>query len=380
LILKPTLELSMIVRDGAAWLERCLASVAPVVDRMLIGDTGSTDETVAIARRFGAEVVELTWPDDFAAARNELLARARCDWVLVLDADEMLDLAEARALLPALLEARDVHAYSLERWDYVAKAHDERALHRALPNPGGLSEARGYPAYVPSFHTRLFRRDPRILFAGCVHEQVTDALERWKLTREHGWLRIHHFGPVETPAAALEAKVLDYHRLGLRKAEQEPGCFEAVFELGVVELSQLHRPEQALVMFEKAAGIEPRNGRVALMAALCLLGLARALEARSYLDRARALGERGALFYDTLGDCHLQLGEYGLGLAAYQWIKPVATPTPILEAKMGIARMHLGETERGMVLLERARQRDPDSAGIAALMKLGERFEMAPLG
>lgn len=93
----------MIVRNESSSLARCLASAAPLVDRILIGDTGSVDGASALARDFGAQVVFLPWADDFAAARNHLLDRGTCDWILVLDADEMLDLEPWRAALPSLL-------------------------------------------------------------------------------------------------------------------------------------------------------------------------------------------------------------------------------------------------------------------------------------
>src|SRR5579872_6940376 len=95
----PTLELQMIVKNGvAAGLARCLSSVAPFVDRIVIGDTGSTDATADVARQFGAELLTLPWEDDFARARNRLLDQSRCDWILILDADESLDPAGARTL------------------------------------------------------------------------------------------------------------------------------------------------------------------------------------------------------------------------------------------------------------------------------------------
>ncbi|MCX5949758.1 MAG: glycosyltransferase, partial [Cyanobacteria bacterium] len=65
------LSLSMIVRDEAARLERCLASVAGFVDEIIVVDTGSQDDTIAIARAWGATVHQRPWPGDFAAARNQ---------------------------------------------------------------------------------------------------------------------------------------------------------------------------------------------------------------------------------------------------------------------------------------------------------------------
>lgn len=82
--------LVMIVRNEARCLGRCLASVRPWVDEMIVLDTGSTDDTVAIAQAQGARVHHFTWCDDFAAARNAALAHSTTDWHIVLDADEWL--------------------------------------------------------------------------------------------------------------------------------------------------------------------------------------------------------------------------------------------------------------------------------------------------
>lgn len=81
---------TLIVRNEARCIARCLDSVAPFVDRMVVLDTGSTDRTVAIAKAAGAEVHHLPWPDDFAEARNQVLACADADWNLMLDADEWI--------------------------------------------------------------------------------------------------------------------------------------------------------------------------------------------------------------------------------------------------------------------------------------------------
>lgn len=64
--------------------------VRPWVDRIVVLDTGSSDETVSLAGDCGAEVHHLAWPDDFAAARNHALDLAAADWNLILDADEWL--------------------------------------------------------------------------------------------------------------------------------------------------------------------------------------------------------------------------------------------------------------------------------------------------
>lgn len=85
---RPLLTLAMIVRDEAATIERVITSARGLVDDIVVYDTGSTDDTVSIARRLGARVVEGTWRDDFAWARNQALDLVQSDWALVLDSDE----------------------------------------------------------------------------------------------------------------------------------------------------------------------------------------------------------------------------------------------------------------------------------------------------
>ena len=87
----PAVALVAIVKDEARALGRLLDSVRGVVDEMIIVDTGSTDDTVAIARAAGAKVSYFEWRDDFAAARNFALSQTQAPWRLVLDADEWLD-------------------------------------------------------------------------------------------------------------------------------------------------------------------------------------------------------------------------------------------------------------------------------------------------
>ncbi len=91
------ISLCMIVKDEEEMLPRCLAAVAEHVDELVIVDTGSTDRTVEIAESFGADVVEFPWNGSFADARNVSLDRATGDWILWLDADEVLDDGPGRA-------------------------------------------------------------------------------------------------------------------------------------------------------------------------------------------------------------------------------------------------------------------------------------------
>jgi glycosyltransferase involved in cell wall biosynthesis len=115
------LSLAMIVKNEAATLDHCLTSVQDLVDEIVVVDTGSHDNTKDIARRHGARVFDLPWPDSFAAARNESIRHATGQWLLWLDADEYLDEAN-RAKLRALLSglADDKTAYVMDQRSHAA--------------------------------------------------------------------------------------------------------------------------------------------------------------------------------------------------------------------------------------------------------------------
>ena len=145
----PKLTVCMIVRDEEKALPRCLKSVQSVADEIIVVDTGSVDDTVSIAREYGAEVFRFEWCNDFAAARNESLKHATGDWVLQIDADEELVFDSILRLRQRILES-NVICYSIK--------------------------CDNGPTYTgPRFgwFDRLFRRHPGVIYHGPYHETVS---------------------------------------------------------------------------------------------------------------------------------------------------------------------------------------------------------------
>ncbi len=87
------LSIGMIVKNEEKYLDRCLAAIKPILDNieseLIIADTGSTDNTVEIAKKYTDNVFHFEWIKDFAAARNSTLDRAKGEWYMYLDADEV---------------------------------------------------------------------------------------------------------------------------------------------------------------------------------------------------------------------------------------------------------------------------------------------------
>ena len=99
----------VITLNEADRIGRCIASMREVCDEIIVLDSGSTDDTVAIARSLGARVEHRDW-DGFARQKNAAIERARHPWVLLLDADEWLEPAaqgEIRNLFAGNIESAD---------------------------------------------------------------------------------------------------------------------------------------------------------------------------------------------------------------------------------------------------------------------------------
>ncbi len=89
------LTIGMIVKNEEKWLDKCLSAIRPILDNvdseLLITDTGSSDRTVEIAKKYTDKVLHFDWINDFAAARNFGLKKAKGEWFMMLDADDIFE-------------------------------------------------------------------------------------------------------------------------------------------------------------------------------------------------------------------------------------------------------------------------------------------------
>lgn len=145
----------LITLNEAGNLPRALAGVRWAQDIVVL-DSGSTDDTAAIARQAGARVFQESWKG-FGAQKNSAIARATCDWVLSLDADEEVSPELAAEIQQLLAGNPAFSAYRIPRLNHF--------LGRPLRHGG----------YWPDPKLRLFRRGAAHFEDRSVHESMQSA-------------------------------------------------------------------------------------------------------------------------------------------------------------------------------------------------------------
>ena len=148
-----SLTVCLIVKNEGHCLGDCLNSIKEWAEQIVVVDTGSTDNTVEVARQYGVQIEYFEWQDDFAAARNYGLQFAVGDWVLVLDADERIEEGNLERL-PDLV-AKDYEGY----WFTVKSSV-------------GTGEIE-----VNDYVVRLFRNGRGYKFSGAIHEQIAGSIQ-----------------------------------------------------------------------------------------------------------------------------------------------------------------------------------------------------------
>lgn len=278
------LSVCMVVRDEEQDLPRCLESVRGLADEIVIVDTGSQDQTVTIAKRFGAIVHESPWHNDFAAARNRSLELASGDWILVLDADEEL-LPDGRQLLPQLLDDAGTEGYFLTIQNLLGTEID--------------------PQYQCDPVFRLFRRRPGYRFVGAVHEQILSVIQVVSpgAVVGHCPLQIRHYGYLDQYVQA-KGKRQRNRRLLEASLAARPDDPYLLFQLGMEQMraSQDRRAAEAFRGAFAGAPLEaPWRPALVKWYGNALIQLAR-------LPAALALLAQGIKEYPDFTDLHYLCG------------------------------------------------------------------------
>lgn len=125
----PSLSVCMIVKNEASFLPYTLPSLAEGADELIVVDTGSTDNSVEIAKQHQAIVSHFEWINDFSAAKNTAIRQASSDWILMMDADEYISV-DALKTLKTLIKPNCL-IYQLDK--YECKKHETEPTDISFP-------------------------------------------------------------------------------------------------------------------------------------------------------------------------------------------------------------------------------------------------------
>jgi tetratricopeptide (TPR) repeat protein len=277
-----TVSLCMIVKNEEKHLARCLHSVKPVVDEIVIVDTGSTDRTKDIGVAFGAHVADFPWVDDFSKARNFALSQASGDWILSLDADEIISARDHDKFRNIIDSAQTgPAAFCIRTRNYTRHVNAVGWQ----PNTGEYPEEEG-PGWIPSDKVRLFTNDARIRFSHPVHELVEPALRKLKIAVSTCDIPVHHYGKLQEGQTHEKTRV--YSNLSRKKLKKTHRDSVALRELAI-QSSQLGRHEEALNLWKELLKRQPQSAEAHLNIGTACWNLAHYAEAADFADKALRL-------------------------------------------------------------------------------------------
>ena len=292
----PRISLCMIVKNEEQYLAECLESVQGAVDEICIVDTGSSDSTVEIAKRFGAKMGYFEWCGDFAAARNVSIDLATGDWILVLDADEVITPETKDELRRVAMDKTKIgYACIIENLlgDKVGDGKQLAMIFRFFQNRAGMR------------------------YEGIIHEQMLPSAQRTGLPNEVSRIRIVHKGYLKKCVTDRNKNNRNLDIL-IEQEKQEPGNPYCHFNLGQT-YKMVGRPEESEIHYKIALDILKEQGAANTIPyyASLYFGYTELLRERGRFDEALTMANEGLEKFPMFADLLFTKGNVFLGMERY---------------------------------------------------------------
>ena len=302
---RPLLSLCMIVKNEAEYLETCLKLARPHVDEIVVIDTGSTDGTQDIARRYADVFEEIEWPNSFAAARNYSLDRASGQYILILDGDEYIADPRDWILLRQVIQE-------------VRPAAARLRVRNVLP-------ASELIVADVLWQERIFVNHPVIRYKGRVHNQIIEGIFEY-IARESGSVIDLGIEVVHVGYSFSHDKLVKKYkpRISLLRDEIDHACDSIYreyykFQLGIA-LYILNNLQEAASVFEDIdysvlCQSNPENAFYAsLIASQVFIKLKKPDKALIYCNRMLTISRKEPIAYFVTGIAMIMNGEVKNGL------------------------------------------------------------------
>lgn len=346
----PTLALCMIVKNEEANIVKCIASITGLVDEIVVVDTGSDDATVSLAKIMGAKVSHHKWKDDFAEARNVYLQRAKSDWILVLDADEVISKRDHRQLRQYIeTEDKEQLAYVIITRNYDFNS----TVIGWCANKGEYPGEEMGTGWIPTDKARLFPNNAGISYSFPVHEIVEPSLKEngFKLIKID--VPVHHYGKLNFDKTKKKYEI--YYQLGVQKLKETGENPYALRELAI-QAGLLKKHEESIELWNRFIKLMPDipEAYVNLSSAYARLG--KYQEAFKTAEQAYRLNPkyREAVYNYTLAAIHVGNLEVAFSIGKVLLEKySDYNPGLLLYACVCFARDEQGKGESALKLLRK---------------------------
>jgi glycosyltransferase involved in cell wall biosynthesis len=156
----------MIVKNEEQFIERVIRNIQSITDEIIITDTGSTDRTLDIIKKFKLKLFHYRWKGDEAGARNFVISKCKTDWVLFIDADEFLDIRSCQRIRELISSENRYVAYRIILKQYLDSHVNFKNIHQ-----------QDYRSLY-TLHTviRIFKNGQRIFYSRPVYPSLDESL------------------------------------------------------------------------------------------------------------------------------------------------------------------------------------------------------------
>jgi tetratricopeptide (TPR) repeat protein len=390
------ISVCLIVKDEEKWIAECVSHLKPLAEQIVVGDTGSTDRTIELAKHAGAEVFEMPWEDDFAKARNATIERAREPWIFSFDADERIsaiDIPKFRKTIEDLNSQANFEAIRITRRDYTLNPQ----ISGFVPCSGEYPEEKNNPGYYVEHMVRIFRNLPYIRWRYKVHELIDPSLKGQIFESN---LMFHHYGYLPEEEKR-RGKSRFYQEIGQRKLQDDPTNWKAHYDLGS-EYLQCGKFPEAVSSLEKAATLrrepmvlsnfgyalmemrefekcekilsdslhlDPRHHDSLLNLAVSFMRQNRFQEAAEVGRRLVQFHPRSFLGFRNLGLCMIHIKNFEAAL--HSLTEAIKIYPQFLDAKLDLAAVHfiIGKRDLAAAQVQEVQRVDPGNERANEMMK-----------
>ncbi len=165
-------SVSLIVKNEEQNLENCLNSIKNFVNEIIVVDTGSSDNTLELAKRFTKNIYQFKWNDDFSEARNFAISKCNFSHILILDADELILNPENLSEILKYDKSK-IGGWLVDIISISTKSNQEHNIQKSI---------------------RIIRNNYNLKYEGLIHEQVTKSIVDNNLSIEFSPIQILHLG------------------------------------------------------------------------------------------------------------------------------------------------------------------------------------------